>query len=207
MWGPHSPTWWVRSHCLGAASFWQLPSRRGRAREEPPGGCGDSTAWREGQGGSTGLAPTHRQEGAGSWAETTMDPSLPPTPTQSRGHGLVRSRRPPGSAPRTAGQGRQLAHHQVAPELVIDDGRQQVHQKQAPWGRQKPQSGGTPGPWGLHARGQSLEGAAASGAESGGPEGGQGHSEKGRGLGRATWLPAGHGGWGHPWSQGPGKPR
>lgn len=39
-----------------------------------------------------GLAPTHRQEGAGSWAETTMDPSLPPTPTQSRGHGLVRSR-------------------------------------------------------------------------------------------------------------------
>lgn len=159
------------------------------------------------------------REGAWAWLPLTgkreleagprppWTPASHPHPHSPGAMGWSAPAGPPGSAPRTAGQGRQLAHHQVAPELVIDDGRQQVHQKQAPWGRQKPQSGGTPGPWGLHARGQSLEGAAASGAQSGGPEGGQGHSEKGRGLGRATWLPAGHGGWGHPWSQGPGKPR
>lgn len=43
------------------------------------------------------------------------------------------------------------AHHQVAPELVVDDGRQQVHQKQASFEWEKPRSSGRV--WREHPRG------------------------------------------------------
>lgn len=38
-----------------------------------------------------------------------------------------------------------MAHHQVAPELIVDDGCQQVHQKQAPFKRKGHGRRGPPG--------------------------------------------------------------
>lgn len=42
-----------------------------------------------------------------------------------------------GASPGTAQQGLRAAHHQVATELTVDNGCQQVHQKQASCERKK----------------------------------------------------------------------
>ena len=53
--------------------------------------------------------------------------------------------------PSPAPRGSSAAHQQVAPELIVDDGRQQVHQKQASFKRKTPRSAGQQ-VWGLRAR-------------------------------------------------------
>ena len=128
---PGPPARWVWGHCKKAAA----PSRGGRAGEGPQGGVGDSTAW--GAGREEGPSPPPPQEGAGA--------VLRPLRTLSPRPPLVSS--PPGlqgQLPSQPGRVGSSAHHQVAPELIVDDGRQQVHQKQAPLERKRPWSVGTP---------------------------------------------------------------
>lgn len=84
------------------------------------------------------------QEGARGQCRDHGRPPPPPRPppTAAATRPVVPRLASRGRSSQTGRNGR-LAHHQVAPELIVDDGRQQVHQKQASFEWRKPESVGT----------------------------------------------------------------
>lgn len=136
-WGPW-PTYMGGGgcgHCPGSFSLLAVPPRGGGAEKGPVVAVGPAPL-----GSREGGHP--RQGGRGRAETTTGPPSHPRPHLHSPGATLPASSLPglQGQLQAQLARGGSSAHHQVAPELVVDDGRHQVHQKQAPLGEKRPRS-------------------------------------------------------------------